>query len=105
MSAIVAGWTKVLARAKEYNHSLLSSLRLGRIVRMEGNNLVLAFPYSFHKQTVDALKNRIVVEQVLEEVFNRKIRIKVFLEKEIEDVGEEQSNSDLVNEALKILGE
>ena len=105
MSAIVAGWTKVLARAKEYNHSLLSSLRLGRIVRMEGNNLVLAFPYSFHKQTVDALKNRIVVEQVLEEVFNRKIRIKVFLEKEIEDVREEQSNSGLVNEALKILGE
>ena len=66
--------------------------------------LVLAFPYSFHKQTVDALKNRIVVEQVLEEVFNEKIRIKVFLEKEIENVKDE-NNSDLVSEAIKILGE
>ena len=104
LGMVVDGWAKVLARAKDYNHSLLSSLRLGRIVRIEGDMLVLAFPYSFHKQTVDALKNRIVVEQVLEEVFNEKIRIKVFLEKEIENVKDE-NNSDLVSEAIKILGE
>ena len=105
LGVIVDGWAKVLARVKEYNHALLSSLRLGRLVTLENNELVLAFPYSFHKQTVDALKNKIVIEQVLEEIFNQKIRIKAFLEKDLEKAPDQAAGSDLMSEAIKILGE
>lgn len=106
LGAIVDRWAEVLSRIKEYNHSLLSSLRLGRIVRLEGQELILAFPYSFHKETIEARKNRIVVEQVLEDVFSKPLKIKVFLEREVDKEPEpHEASSDLVSEAIKILGE
>mgnify|MGYP001570420320 CR=1 FL=1 len=106
LGMIVDRWAEVLSRVKEYNRSLLSSLRLGRIVRLKGSELTLAFPYNFHKETVEARKNRIVVEQVLEEVFDRKVQVKVYLERELPR--EEESGAgggDLLSAALKVLGE
>lgn len=103
---IIDRWAEVLTRIKEYNHSLLSSLRLGRIVRLEGQHLLLAFPYNFHKETIEAHKNRIVVEQVLEEIFGKPLRVKVFLERELPKDAETAGESgDLLNEAIKVLGE
>ena len=98
LGTIIDRWADVLAKVKEYNHSLISSLRLGRILKIENADLVLVFPYSFHRDTIDARKNRIVVEQVLEEVFGQKLRVKVFLEKDIKE------ENDLLAEAVKVLG-
>ncbi len=94
---VVDHWAEVLSKVKEYNHSLLGSLRLGRLLALEGPELHLAFPYSFHKDTVDARKNRIIVEQVLEDVFKKELKIRVFLERDLE-------NNDLLSEAVKVLG-
>ncbi len=98
LGMIVDRWADVLAKVKEYNHSLISSLRLGRILKIENADLVLVFPYSFHRDTIDARKNRIVLEQVLDEVFGQKLRVKVFLEKDIKE------ENDLLAEAVKVLG-
>ncbi|MBI4050589.1 MAG: DNA polymerase III subunit gamma/tau [Candidatus Doudnabacteria bacterium] len=100
LGIIVDRWAEVLARVKDYNHSLLSSLRLGRLVKLEGVELTLAFPYNFHKETIEARKNRIVVEQVLEDIFQKPLKIKVQLERELEKEGE-----DLLSEAVKVLGQ
>lgn len=97
LGSIIDGWAAVCSRIKDYNHSLLSSLRLGRLVRLDGLDLVLAFPYNFHKETIEARKNRIVVEQVLEEVFNHPLKVKVYLERDLE-------GRDLLSEAVKVLG-
>jgi len=102
LGLVVDRWADVLARVKDYNHSLLSSLRLARILRLEGADLVLVFPYNFHKDTIEARKNRLVVEQVLEEVFGHKLRLKMFLEKDVKE-GPAPDN-DLLSEAVKILG-
>ena len=99
LGTILDRWAEVLAKIKEYNHSLISSLRLGRILKLEGNDLFLAFPYAFHKEIIEARKNRIVVEQVLEDTFGRNLKVKVFLEKDIN-----LESGDLVNEAMKVLG-
>ena len=106
LGTIVDRWAEVLGKVKEYNHSLISSLRLGRIVGLTGEDLVLAFPYSFHKEIIDARKNRIVVEQVLQEVFSRHIKVKALLEREVPAEGvASATGSDLVSEAIKVLGE
>ncbi len=97
LGTVIDRWAEVLAKVREYNHSLLGSLRLGRIVKLEGRELILAFPYNFHKETIEARKNRIVVEQVLEEVFHEPVRVKVVLEREL-------GRSDLLSEAVKVLG-
>jgi DNA polymerase-3 subunit gamma/tau len=106
LGTIVDRWAEVLARLKEYNHSLLSSLRLGRLVKLEGRELILAFPYAFHKDVLEQRKNRIVVEQVLADVFGQPLRIKISLEREVEkEKPVPKPEGDLVSEALKILGE
>lgn len=98
LGTIVDRWAEVLAKVKEYNHSLISSLRLGRLLRVENSDVVLVFPYSFHKDNIDARKNRIIIEQVLEEVFGQKLRVKLFLEKDL------KQENDLLSEAVKALG-
>ncbi|OGE76942.1 MAG: DNA polymerase III, subunit gamma and tau [Candidatus Doudnabacteria bacterium RIFCSPHIGHO2_02_FULL_48_21] len=98
LGTVMDRWTDVMSKIKEYNHSLVSSLRLARILQVENAELVLVFPYGFHKDTIDARKNRIIVEQVLEEVFGRPLRIKLYLEKDL------NSDKDLLSEAVKILG-
>ncbi|MBI4050042.1 MAG: DNA polymerase III subunit gamma/tau [Candidatus Doudnabacteria bacterium] len=102
LGQIIDRWAEVLARIKEYNHSLISSLRLGRVVRLEGGNLFLAFPYSFHKETIEARKNRVVVEQVLSEVFSQNLKIKSVLEREVKELSGDHS-PDLVAEAMRVL--
>lgn len=106
LGMVVERWADVLSRIKEYNQSLVSSLRLGRLVGMEGLNLHLAFPYTFHKETIDARKNRIVVEQVLEDIFGQKLRVKVYLEKDLKngEAGGNGSADNLLEEAMKVLG-
>lgn len=104
LSAIVDKWAEVLAKVKEYNHSLLTSLRLGRIVELKGLELILAFPYNFHKDTLQARKNRIVVEQVLEDVFGKPLKIKIYLERELTQPSGSHNEQDLFNEAIKVLG-
>lgn len=102
---VLERWSEVLARIKEYNHSLLSSLRLARIMSCDQKELVLAFPYNFHKDTVAARKNRIVVEKVLEEVFGLKMKISAVLEKEVAASGAAKSSPrDLLSEAERVLG-
>ena len=104
LGGILDRWAEVLSRVKEYNHSLLSSLRLGRIVSLDGDDLHLAFPYNFHKENIEARKNRIVIEQVLSEIFNEKLKIKAFLERELPAAESGAGDKDLVGEALKVLG-
>ena len=106
LGAVVERWADVLSKVKEYNHSLLSSLRLGRLVGIEGQHLILAFPYNFHKETIEARKNKIIVEQVLEDVLGQILRVKAVLEKELPaSAAAEVSENDLLGEALKILGD
>ncbi|MDP3741470.1 MAG: DNA polymerase III subunit gamma/tau [bacterium] len=104
LGVIVDKWAQVLSRVRDYNHSLLSSLRLGRIVRLEGLDLTLAFPYNFHKETIDARKNKIVVEQVLEDVYGNPLKVKIFLEKELSEGNKGAPDNSLISEAVKVLG-
>lgn len=106
LGTIIDRWAEVLSRIKEYNHSLLGSLRLGRVVRLEGADLILAFPYNFHKETISARKNRLVIEQVLEDIFHQEIKVKAYLERELEKQSSLEGNKgDLLSEAIKILGD
>jgi hypothetical protein len=45
----------------------------------DGEVLVLGFPYEFHRERIEDLKNRAVVEDVITRALNRKIRIRCAL--------------------------
>jgi hypothetical protein len=79
---VIARWPQILDRVKEYNHSLLSSLKLAEIKEVAGKDLILVFPYKFHKDAIDARKNRIVIDQVIEEICGVKLLVKPLLARE-----------------------
>jgi hypothetical protein len=69
------------------------------------------FPYTFHKDAIDARKTRIVVDQVIEEVTGLKLMVKPIVAKDLENKKEPvpvEANvghkKNAMESALKILG-
>jgi DNA polymerase-3 subunit gamma/tau len=117
LNKIVSEWDKVMEKVKEYNHSLISSLKIAQPVAVMGMDFVLLVPYKFHKDTLEARKNRIIIDQVLEELFGLKLITRPMLSKDwtggLPSAAAEDSapapepstgNNGLVESALKIMG-
>ncbi len=105
LSLVVSRWPQILEKVKEFNHSLISSLKLAQPVAVIGKELVLLFPYKFHKDAIDARKNRIIVDQAIEEVCGIKLQVKATEAKEWKGeapVAPQAASS--VESALKIMG-
>jgi DNA polymerase-3 subunit gamma/tau len=102
LSQILESWPQILDKIKDYNHSLIASLKLAEPQAMVGKELILIFPYKFHKDAIEARKNRIVVDQVIEEVTGIKLMVKPSLKKDLNQTEDVKSNT--VESALKILG-
>ncbi|MBI2607693.1 MAG: DNA polymerase III subunit gamma/tau [Candidatus Doudnabacteria bacterium] len=102
LSLVQTHWKQILEKVKDYNHSLISSLKLAEPVAVVGSELVLVFPYRFHKDAIEARKNRIVVDQAIEEVIGAKLMVKPILKNEQED--DNNNEEELVESALKIMG-
>jgi hypothetical protein len=75
-------WSDILEKVKEYNHGLLSTMKLARAVGMEQGRVVLTVPYKFHHDTLESPKNKIVIEQAMEDAIGQKVLIKSILERE-----------------------
>ncbi|OGE79754.1 MAG: DNA polymerase III, subunit gamma and tau [Candidatus Doudnabacteria bacterium RIFCSPHIGHO2_01_FULL_45_18] len=102
LSVITNAWPQILEKIKDYNHSLVSSLKLAQPGGITGKELVLIFPYKFHADVIEARKNRIIVDQVIEEVTGLKLMVKPILQKDFN--GTIEKKDELVESALKILG-
>ena len=102
LNRVVQNWPQILEKIKDYNHSLIASLKLARPEAVEGEELIVVFPYKFHKDAIDARKNRIIVDQVIEEITGLKLMVKPVLQK---DAGEKKLETDeAIESALKIMG-
>lgn len=106
LNQIISSWPQILDKIKDYNHSLISSLKLAVPTAIEGKELILLFPYKFHKDEIDLRKNRIIVDQVIEEVTGSKLMVKPVMAKEWPGLGaaSETVPNETVESALKILG-
>lgn len=113
LQTIQEAWNKILEKLKDYNHSLIPSLKLAKPVAVEGKELLVTFPYKFHQDAVGQRKNKIVVDQVIEEVTGLKLMIKPILQKDFNhdsnndnntDINHDNLDSNLMESALKIMG-
>ena len=103
LDSIIQHWPQILEKIKDYNHSLISSLKLAQPVGVENKELILLFPYKFHKDAIEARKNRIIVDQVIEEVTGVKVLVKPMLSKDWKGEVKNEKDSPL-QAALKIMG-
>jgi DNA polymerase-3 subunit gamma/tau len=71
-------WHHFLMEIKTKNNTLHAFLRVASPV-FSDEELILSFPYKFHKEKLEESKNRIIVEEVIEKVYGQQYRIKCLL--------------------------
>ena len=72
-------WARILAEIRPHNRSAEALLRAGHAEAVEGNIVVLGFPYAFHKERLEEPKCQALVEQVFSRVLGSPCRIKCIL--------------------------
>lgn len=83
LQGIETEWSQVLANLRQYNHSLALVLKAGVPVELKDNILVVGFRFKFHADRLRERKVFTKVEEVLESMFNGKIKVKArILEKD-----------------------
>jgi DNA polymerase-3 subunit gamma/tau len=77
-------WSEVLVGIKKYNHSLSFILRACEPRDLNGNKLCLVFKYKFHKERVVNPQIKMMVENILKEIFNYPLIIESVVDESIE---------------------
>jgi len=83
-SQIQEKWNEVLAKVKQYNHSLSFILRVCQPRSLNGNQLCLAFKYKFHKDRVSEIAIKNIIEKVLREVYGAPVMIEAVIDENLE---------------------
>ena len=65
LDKIEESWGNVLLAVKPFNHSVEAFLRASRPIKLEGQILTLEVFYPFHKDRLEEVKNRKIVEEGL----------------------------------------
>lgn len=81
---IMNKWTEVLVKVKKFNHSLSFILRACEPRGIEGDQICLAFKYKFHKDRVDNQQIKTMIENVLLDVFNKRLIINSIIDESME---------------------
>lgn len=77
-------WNEVLAKVKQYNHSLSFILRVCQPRGLNGRELTLAFKYKFHKDRVSEIAIKNIIEKVLREVYGAPVTIEAVIDENLE---------------------
>jgi len=100
-------WSEILIRVKKYNHSLPFILQVCDPRGVNGNQVCLAFKYKFHKDRLNDVKIKEVMEKVLQEVFNIPLTIEPIIDELTQvsqhsqpDINLESEAADLSNETV-----
>jgi DNA polymerase-3 subunit gamma/tau len=76
LEKIRLNWAQILAEIRPHNRSAEALLRSCSAEAVEGNVVVLGFPYAFHKERVEEPKCQTLVEQVFSRVLGSSCRIR-----------------------------
>ena len=118
---ILEKWNEVLARVKQYNHSLSFILRVCQPKNLAGNRLCLAFKYKFHKDRVSETNIKSLVERILSQIYSQPLIIEAVIDENLEvaasklvsdepaepvkgQAEESGDKPDMINDLLKTFG-
>ncbi len=68
-------WGKILSRAKPKNKSIEALLRSAKPISFDGEVLTLAVFYSFHKERLESSHHRLLLDEIIKEVFGKNIKV------------------------------
>ena len=67
VKSLVSNWAMVTGQVANINSSLSSIIKNAKPIKVDKNKVVLEVYYSFHKERIEAIRNRQVIESVLAE--------------------------------------
>jgi DNA polymerase-3 subunit gamma/tau len=70
-----ADWDKVLKAVRPVNASIEALLRASKPLGFDGKSLQLGVYYKFHKERLDDLRNKKLLEDVIASIFNNPVRV------------------------------
>ncbi len=80
---IAAKWPEVLVRVKPLNHSLSFVLQACEISDVKNSKLILTFKYRFHKDRVNSVQIKPVLEKFLAEVYGTPLSFEALLDENL----------------------
>lgn len=84
LNLILEKWAEVLIKIKKYNHSLSFILRVCEPRSVNNGKLCLAFKYKFHKDRVDQVNIKRILEKVIEEVYANRVEVESIVDESLE---------------------
>jgi len=103
LQIIKSKWNEVLAKIKSHNHSLSLILRVCEPRNINNQIMEIAFKYKFHVDRVKEPNMKVLIENILTEVFGSIIRIAPLLDPNL--VNEDNNHNGIVHETVKNSGE
>lgn len=105
-------WREIIEELKVHNHSLTASLKTCQPVSIEGKTIIVSCKYSFHKDKLQKMVNRTMIEQVAKEILKTEVFVRIISEEDAQAMGyrieepklAKEENNDLVNSALEMFG-
>lgn len=68
-------WKKILDTLRPVRASVEILLRSAKPISYDGKDLKIGVYYKFHKEKLEEIRNRQILENVLREVFNKDVRM------------------------------
>lgn len=78
---IKENWNMIAEKLTPHNHSLVAFLKGTRPLDLEDGVLTIGTKFSFHKERLQDINNKRLIQQVLKEVLGESIKIRLILEK------------------------
>ncbi|OGH91177.1 MAG: DNA polymerase III, subunit gamma and tau [Candidatus Magasanikbacteria bacterium RIFOXYD2_FULL_39_9] len=87
---IKSKWDKIIEEISKANHSLSFILKMSSLQTLEGNQLHITVPYSFHKDKISEINTKKIIEQTLTSSFSEHITLAC----EVAEESRPQNNED-----------
>jgi len=94
-------WNEILEACGIRSRSVQALLRSGRPVDAENETLVLGFPYPFHRERIDDVKNRVVVEEAIARVLGQKVLVRCVISTREELAAQDPTHAALDDPVVK----
>ena len=73
------GWERLIAAVKPRNHSLEALLRSCSLGSCDGKTVTIETAYAFHKERLETVKNRRILEEIIQELIGSPVSVRLTL--------------------------
>ena len=99
---IQSAWQDVLKGVINHNHGVQALLKATKPIEISGSSLVIEVFYKFHKERLESVRNRQIVEDVLSEIFGEPISLQLKLSSERPQPKSKYETGELTDMNIKV---